>query len=143
MNDATSRAPEGLLIRVKLESLGASDQAEWRFHLLPEKTGTTYLRVSSEALEVYRSSLIPGSTDERLSRAPLTASVSEPAYRSFALVPGGDYLHVFVDRELVLSIPRGDGTIPKQLSFTVYHAKASIKTFQAKRAPAQGGDPRK
>ena len=50
---------------------------------------------------------------------------------------------VYADRQLVLSIPRGDGMIPKQLSLTVYHAKASIRNLEVLRAPAKDGGPRK
>jgi serine/threonine protein kinase len=144
MNDITSRAPEGVLLRVRLEPLGNHpDQAEWRFHLVSEKGGTSHLRVDRENVEVYRSTLAPGVSDVRLAQASLPIVPVEQKFRTFTLVPGVDHLHVYADRQLVLSIPREDGMIPKQLAFVVLHGKASIRNLEAKQAPAADRGSRK
>jgi serine/threonine protein kinase len=144
MNEITSRAPEGVLLRVRLEAFeNRSEAAEWRFHLLSEKSGTSYLRVTGEHLEVYRSTLSPGAADVSLARVPLLTLPTQEDFRTFALVPGPDHLHVFVDRQLLLSIPCEDAMIPKQLSLVVFHGKLSVRNLQAKRAPAPDGGNRK
>jgi serine/threonine-protein kinase len=144
MNDAGSRAPEGVLLRVKLEPLGQGpDRAEWRFHLVSEKPGTTFLRVTRGAIALCRSTLTPGTPDEKVVEHPLPPAPEDRSYRTIALVPGQDSLHVYVDRELLLSIPLPEGAIPHQLSITVTHAKASIRTLEVKASPGQGGGARK
>jgi serine/threonine protein kinase len=138
MNGETSRAPEGVLIRLKVEPLGpGTSEPEWRLALLSETPGTTTLRVTAGALELIRSTLSPGAADERLSRIPLSSG-PELMYHSYALIPAGEHFHVYRDRVLVLSLPLAEAAIPKQLVFTIYHAKASIQSFQAKPTPARG-----
>jgi hypothetical protein len=144
MNDITSRAPEGVLLRLRLDPLGNHPEAvEWRFHLHAENGQTSYLRVAGEHLELYRSTLSPGATDLRLARAPLPPVPVEQRYRSYALVPGKEHLHVYVDRELLLIIPFEDGTIPKQLALVVFHGTLSVRNLQAKHAPPADGGSRK
>lgn len=144
MNDITSRAPEGVLLRLRLDPLGNHPEAaEWRFHLLSEKRGTSYLRIAGDQAEVYRSTLTPGASDVRLAQAPLPAVPVAQRFRTYALIPGEEHLHVYVDRQLVLSIRREDGMVPKQLALVVLHGKLSVRNLQAKRAPAEGGGGRK
>jgi serine/threonine protein kinase len=143
MNDVTSRAPEGVLLRLRLDPLGTHPEAaEWRFHLLSEK-GPSYLRVTGENLGAYRSTLAAGAADVHLAEVPLPRVPVEQRFRLFVLVPGADHLHVYVDRQLVLSIPREDAAIPKQLALVVLHGKLSVRNLEAKRAPATDGGSRK
>jgi hypothetical protein len=74
---------------------------------------------------------------------PLPTLPVEQRFRSFALVPGSDHLHVYVDRQPALSIRREDGMIPKQLALVVLHGTLSVRNLQAKRAPAPDGGSRK
>jgi serine/threonine protein kinase len=144
MNDITSRAPEGVLLRLRLDPLGTHpDAAEWRFHFVSEKGQTSYLRVAGGYLEIYRTTLAAGAADVRLFQAPLPSVPVEQRYRAFAFVPGPEHLHVYVDRQLVLSIPREDGAIPKQLALVVLHGKLSVRNLEAKRALATDGGSRK
>lgn len=144
MNDITSRASEGVLLRLRLDALGnRPDEAEWRFRLLSENEGSTYLRVDRDNVGVFRSTLTPGASDVRLAQAALPSLPVAQTFRTFALVPSAEHLHVYVDRQLVLSVPREDGAIPKQLAIVVLHAKIAVRNLQARRASATDGGSRK
>jgi serine/threonine protein kinase len=149
MNDDATRAPEGILLRLSFEpEPGRSETAYWSFLLRGGKgrTDNLILRVDAAGIGLYRPVLEPGAKDACLARAPLPPATGEDPFRAYALVPGEEHLHVFVDRESVLSLPVENARIPNQLAFTVCYGQGTVRCMLARKplpAAADGGKKKK
>ncbi len=147
MNDNATRAPEGILLRLSFEpEPGRSETAYWSFLLRGGKgrTDNLILRVDAAGIGLYRRILEPGAKDVCLARSPLPPATGEDPFRAYALVPGEEHLHVFVDRDCVLSLPVENARIPNQLSFPVCYGKGTVRCMLARKPlPAAAGDDKK
>jgi serine/threonine protein kinase len=147
MSDTVTRAPEGILLCLSFEpEPGRSEDAYWSLLLRGGKgrTDNLVLRVDAGGIGLYRSVLEPGAKDACLAHAPLPLATGGDPFRAYALVPGEDHLHVFVDRESVLSLPAVNARIPNQLAFTVCYGKGSVRSMLARKPlPAAAVDGRK
>jgi serine/threonine protein kinase len=138
------RVEEGVFLTLSFKPLGTElDRSHWEFLLRGRERSENFLRVDERTIALCRSVLTPGAKDIVLYSAALPQSGVEKKYKTFVFLPGEEHLHIFVDGEIVLSIPREDAAIPKQLSFHVYSGEASVRTMQAKRAPTLGNEGRK
>lgn len=147
MNDNTTRAPEGihLVLSFKPEP-GHSESAYWSFLLRggKDRKDNLTLRVDAGGIGLYRSVFEAGAKDVCLAHSPLPRAPGDEESRAYTLVPGEDHLHVFADRDIVLSLPMENARIPNQLDFTVCYGKASVRRMLAKKlSPAAAVDGKK
>jgi serine/threonine protein kinase len=136
MNDNSTRAPEGLLLRLRfLPEPGQAERACWSLLLRGGKDGrdSLSLRVDASGIGLYRQVLEPGAKDACLVHAPLPPVARDDRFRTVALVPAEDHLHVFVDGDIVLSLPRESGEIPHQLDFSVSRGSSSVQSLLARK----------
>jgi serine/threonine protein kinase len=149
MNDNTTRAPEGILLRLSFEpEPGQAESAHWSLLLRGGKDGTDSLslRVDASGIGLYRQVLEPGAKDACLAHAPLPTASGDDPFRAYALVPAEDHLHVFVDGEIVLSLPRESAKIPHQMDFSVCRGTSSVRCMLARKpatAPAEDAGKKK
>lgn len=138
------RVEEGVLLTLAWKPYGNDlGRSHWEFLLRGRERSENFLRVDDRSLALCRSVLTPGAKDIVLLSAALPLAPVEKKYKTFIFLPGEEHLHVFVDGEIVLSIPREDASIPKQLSFHVYSGETQVKTMLAKRAPDSAQEGRK
>jgi serine/threonine protein kinase len=143
MGEGVPDARSGVLLKLRFQPEGeASAGAEWSF-LLRTRTGAeSRLRANRSEIGLYRTVLEPGGKDVPVRSAPLPKARERESWRTLAILPGGGQLHVFVDQELVMSVPEAEATIPVQMQFSAFRAKVVIGSVRIRKLSQGSNDNR-
>lgn len=131
------RASEGLVIRFEFESLGEERaSAEWGLALRREGGGNSYLRFGKDGISLHPFTLEGGTTGEPLAPGAAIRVETEPKTHTCVLLPG-DFLHVFVDGQIVANFAKDDALLPSQPSVSVVHGKLSLRSIWVNKKPGK------
>jgi hypothetical protein len=123
------RLPEGVLWRVRFEPSGTREAPGfWKIPLRASEKGTEcYLRLGAGRAALVRAVLKSGG-DEELASAPFSGSSEE----TYALLPTEEGLHLFAGKRVLLSVPPGEGTLPRRLGFSVTRGRLTFLFVQVR-----------
>jgi serine/threonine-protein kinase len=116
-----SRLPQGAVLRFEFEPLGERGAtSQWRLLVLGAGGKDNTLRFDGFSVGLFRKfALEPGTKPEALAFAVLPQAPNERKVRTYVLIPGEEGFHLFVDGDLVLTLPKSECILPTQLQVAV------------------------
>lgn len=127
------RVPSGAVLRFEFEPLGeGASTSHWRLLVLGSGGKDNYLRFDQGSVGLLRKfTLGAEAKGEALASAALPRTTIERKSRTYVLIPGEDGFHLFVDGDLVVTLPKSECILPTQLQVAVYGGRLYMKSVLA------------
>ncbi len=130
MHRPHSKVPQGTVLRFGFEPMGeGAANGHWRLLVLASGGKDNYLRFDGKSVGLFRRfNLDPASKADPLQSATLPQAPAERKLRTYVLIPGEDGFHLFVDGDLVMTLPKNECILPTQLQVAVYGGRLYMKS---------------